>query len=240
MRPLSTTWRRSWSPVRPPYFTSDHHALHPLVAILAEGVVIVRSRAVATLAVSAWLIPMPALAQANTETLVLAPQEAEAHEMSLTLAAVGCSPRRHNNVEGSESIIERDPEPLVGTAAFYRNFEGTFIVLEEYDEELWGHCLAFGWFGGALEPGRYRIRQLSLGTVEAEVGAEDHSFFSMAAIRNEDENSILVIESGTIEIVTIEPGRITGSFDLSGFLLDGATRTDDIAWRGSFRAHAEA
>ncbi len=209
----------------------------PWSRVHAEGRVIPVSRVLATLAISAaWLSPISVLAQANTETAVLSQQEAEAHEMSLTLA-VGCSPLRHNSVAGSESIIERDSEPLVGTAAFYRNIEGTFIVLEEYDEELWGHCLVFGWFGGALEPGRYRIRQLSLGTVEAELDADDHSFFSMAAIRNEEENTILVTESGTIEIVTVAPGRVTGTFDLTGFIIDGTTRTDGVAWRGSFRAH---
>ncbi len=99
-----------------------------------EGLVIPVSRVLATLAIpAAWLSPISVLAQANTETPVVSQQEAEAHQMSLTLA-VGCSPRRHNSVAGSESSIERDPEPLVGTAAFYSNIEGTFVVLEEYDE----------------------------------------------------------------------------------------------------------
>lgn len=155
--------------------------------------------------------------------------------MSLTLA-FACSPRRHNQAAGSESIIERERGPLPGTAVFFRTHEGTFLVLEEYDEELAGHCLVFGWFGSAPESGSYEVRQLAYGTVEAEVDEERHSFYGVGIVRVDDEDSVFVTESGRLELESVAPGRITGSFELSGFLVEGGARTDRVDWSGSFDA----
>lgn len=180
-----------------------------------------------------WLIPAAAFAQVAPSGLT--PEESEAYEMGLELA-FACSPRRHNQATGSESVIQRGPGQLLGTAAYFHSAEGTFLVLEEYDEDLAGHCLVFGWFGGALEPGRYAIDQLAYRTVEAELDAGRHSFFSMSAIRHPDENSILVAESGTLEIVSVGPGTMAGRFELAGFLVDGDARGGDVAWSGTFSA----
>lgn len=178
-----------------------------------------------------WVLPGHVVAQAPP----LSPQDAEAHQMSLTLG-VGCNPRRHNAMEGSESLIERDSGPMSGTAAFYHDIDGTFLVLEEYDEQYNGHCLVFSWWGGPLEPGSYRIRQLSSDVLMAEEEADDHSFFGMSAVRTQTENSVLVIESGALEIDEMAEGAPVGTFTLSGFTVEGEERTDGVTWTGSFRA----
>ncbi|SVB58628.1 uncharacterized protein METZ01_LOCUS211482 [marine metagenome] len=192
------------------------------------------SRAVLGL-VLVWLMPSATHAQLAGDSPTLTSQEAEAYEMSPALG-VGCNPRRHNSIEGSESLIERDAGPLPGTAAFYHNFEGTFIVLEAYDEDFWGHCLVFTWFGGPLSAGSYQINQLAMERLESQLDVQEHAFFSMAALRNPDENPVLVAESGTLDLSTVESGSMTGGFDLTGFLLDGPTRIDDVVWSGTFRA----
>ena len=181
------------------------------------------------------LIPSATYAQLADDSQVLTPQDTEAYEMSPALG-VGCNPRRHNTIEGSESLIERDVGALPGTAAFYHNFEGTFIVLEAYDEDFWGHCLVFTWFGGPLATGSYEISQLAMGTLESQLDAQEHSFFSMAAMRNPDESPILVAESGSLDLSAGESETMTGEFNITGFLLDGPTRIDDVVWSGTFRA----
>jgi hypothetical protein len=47
-----------------------------------------------------------------------------------------------------------------------------------------------------------------------------------------------VVESGTVDIAVGESGRITGTFELRGFLVDGGSSrwTGDAAWAGSFSA----
>ena len=181
------------------------------------------------------LIPSATYAQLADDSQVLTAQDTEAYEMSPALG-VGCNPRRHNTIEGSESLIERDVGALPGTAAFYHNFEGTFIVLEAYDEDFWGHCLVFTWFGGPLATGSYEISQLAMRTLESQLDAQEHSFFSMAAMRNPDENPILVAESGSLDLSAVESETMTGEFNITGFLLDGPTRIDDVVWSGTFRA----
>ncbi len=178
------------------------------------------------------LIPAPGLGQVGG---TFTTGEAEAREMSMSLA-VGCSPRRHNSVPESESVIQRDEGSLIGTATYFTSIDGQFIVLEEYDEELLGHCLVFGWFGGSLEAGSYRIRQLAYATVEQEFAAGDHSFFSMSAVRNAEEDSVFVIEAGTLLIDDMANGGMLGSFDVSGFVVEGRDRRDGVTWTGSFRA----
>jgi hypothetical protein len=159
--------------------------------------------------------------------------------MGLSLASF-CNPQRHRGMGDTESNIQRNASSLVGTASFLRSAEGTFLVLEQYDESMSGHCLVLGWFGGDLAPGRYPIRQLAMSSLEAEVGGEDRSFYGMAAVRAADENSIFVTESGALEIATMDSGGLTGSFELSGFRLDGAARTDGVALTGSFSALEES
>ena len=155
--------------------------------------------------------------------------------MGLTLLSF-CNPQRHRAMGASVSTIEREPAPLVGTASFLRSAEGTFLVLERYDEELAGHCMVLGWFGGDLEPRPYPIRRLAMSALEAEVASEDRSFYGMAAVRTPDENSMFVTESGTLVVSTMDGGGLTGTFQLSGFVLNGAERNDGVALSGSFSA----
>ena len=178
--------------------------------------------------------PSAARAQAGPP---MPPEDAEAQDMSMQLA-FACSPRRHNQATGSESMIERPAGQLLGTAVFFRSIEGTFLVLEEYDDQLTGHCMVLGWFGGDLQPGRFAISRLSYSAMEAEVDTGNHSFFGVSIVRRGEENSLLVTESGSLELVTVEADRITGTFDLTGFTIAGAARTDGVAWRGSFSAVA--
>jgi hypothetical protein len=182
---------------------------------------------------AAMLMPTAALAQAATGP-TLTPEEGEAQQMGLEMA-VACNPRRQGLTEGSESTIRRESDALRGTAIFSRSAQGTFLSLEEYDDALEGHCLVFGWFGGDLAPGSYRISRLAYRTMEEELTSGSRSFFSWGAVRAREENSMLVAGSGTLEIMTVEPGRITGTFELSGFVVDGAARTD-VLWGGSFIA----
>lgn len=154
--------------------------------------------------------------------------------MGLELA-VACNPRRQGLTEGSQSTIRRESDALAGTAILNRSAEGTFLSLEEYDEALEGHCLVFGWFGGDLAPGSYRISRLAYRTMEEDLASGSRSFFSWGAVRAREENSMLVAESGTLEIMTVEQGRITGSFELTGFVIDDGARTD-VVWAGSFSA----
>jgi len=72
--------------------------------------------------------------------------------------------------------------------------------------------------------------------LESQLDVQEHAFFSMAAMRNPDENPVLVAESGTLDLSIVESGSMTGGFDLTGFLLDGPTRIDDVVWSGTFRA----
>jgi len=192
--------------------------------------------AAAGLALStACLVPTPGLAQAAAPRS-LTPEESEAYQMSLTLAG-SCSPSRQVAMGGSESVIRR-PEPLDGTAAFLHSVDGTFLVLERYNESSEGHCLVLGWFGDDLQPGRYTIEELGMGAMEAEVGSGAHSFFGMFAVRSSAESMVFVAESGGVELTTVEPGRVTGRFQLSGFVVQQSNRTRAMTMDGSFTALA--
>lgn len=183
---------------------------------------------------TASLVPPAVVAQAAPTPQSLTPAEAEAYQMSLTLAG-SCSPQRQGEMSGSESVIRR-PEPLAGTAALVQGVEGTFVVLERYSESLEGHCLVLGWFGGPLEPGRYPIQPLATSAVEAEVGTDDHSFYGMFAVRSAAESSVFVADSGSVELATVGPGNVTGTFDVSGFVVERSTRTGTATLQGSFTA----
>lgn len=191
-------------------------------------------RLAASALVALLLVPPPAYSQAGSAP-ALTPQDNEAQQMGLQMA-VACNPRRQGGVVGSESTIRRTADALAGTAIFSRGAEGTFLSLEQYDESLEGHCLVFGWFGGDLAPGRYRITRLSMQAMEEEQASGDRSFYSWGAVRSTGENTMLVAESGTLEILSVEPGKITGSFELGGFLVDGNVRGEGVAWSGSFSA----
>jgi len=183
------------------------------------------------------LIFAPSQAPAQAAPRPLTAAEAEAYQMGLELA-FGCSPRRHGEAAGSESTIRRERDALAGTAAHFRSVDGAYLVLEEYDESLAGHCLVMGWFGGALAPGRHGIGRLAMSTVEDEVASGAHSFFAMAAVRTASENVILVVEAGALDIRSVEGGRVEGTFEVRGFLTDpsGRNRVGDASWSGSFRA----
>jgi hypothetical protein len=185
---------------------------------------------------AACFAPLPAHAQAP-EPRRFTLEESEAYQMSLELA-FACSPYRHRRADGTESTIRRQFDALAGTAIHFRSIEGTYLVLEQYDQELNGHCLVLGWFGGPLEAGLYDVGQLAMSTVEEEVAEGDHSFFGMSLVREPPEDSMLVVESGTLEIATMEGERVAGRFELSGFLADGsgANRLAAATWAGSFSA----
>jgi hypothetical protein len=183
--------------------------------------------------VAALLIPSGARGQAATGTLTR--EEAEAQQMGLQMA-FACNPRRQGELQGSESTVRRASDALAGTAVFSRTAEGTFLSLEQYDEALEGHCLVFGWFGGDYAPGRYAIQQLSMRAMEEEQASGERSFYTWGAVRSTGENSMLMVQSGTIEILTFELGRLIGTFELTGFLVEGSARGADATWSGSFSA----
>jgi hypothetical protein len=184
-----------------------------------------RSFALAALATA--LLPALAVAQA------LSPEEQEAQQMGLQMA-FACSPRRHGEAAGSTSTIRRDAGALAGTAVYFRSIEGTFVALEAYDEALDGHCLVFGWWGGDLEPGTYPVAQLSMRAMEDEEMSGEHSFFSWGAVRATGGMTMIVVESGSLTIDAFGPGSISGSFELTGFVLQGDARGEAIIWAGTF------
>jgi hypothetical protein len=184
----------------------------------------------------ALMMPNPAHAQAD-EPRRLTLEETEAYQMSLELA-FACSPYRHRRADGSQSTIRRSADALAGTAVHFRSIEGTYLVLESYDQELAGHCLVLGWFGGPLATGRYEVGRLAMATVEQEVADDDHSFFGMSAVRLAQENAVFIVHSGMLEIAAMQSDTITGTFEVDGFLVDGsgANRGADVRWAGSFVA----
>ena len=100
-------------------------------------------------------------------------EEGEAHQMGLEMA-FACSPRRHNQAAGSTSTIRQDADALSGTAVYFSSIEGTFVALEEYDQALDGHCLVFGWWGEALQPGAYAVARLASSTMMEEEASGEH------------------------------------------------------------------
>jgi len=186
------------------------------------------SLGLAVLAV-AWL---PTLAAAQSGP-ALSPEEQEAQQMGLEMA-FACSPRRHGEATGSASTIRRGADALAGTAVYFESIEGTFVALEEYDEALDGHCLVFGWWGDELAPGTYPVARLSMRAMEEEEMSGEHSFFSWAAERATGGMTMIVVESGTVTIDAIGPGSITGSFEITGFALQGDTRGETVRWAGTF------
>ncbi|MGD8282033.1 MAG: hypothetical protein PVJ80_04440 [Gemmatimonadota bacterium] len=161
--------------------------------------------------------------------------EREAYDMALQMA-FPCNPGRQAAMTESESLIERAAGPLSGTAALLRTAEGTFLVLEGYDENQAGHCMVLAWFGGELSPGRYPIRRLSMAAMEEEVDSGEHSFFVFSAVRSPNESATFVSGSGSLEIESMDSGTLVGTFELTGFTINSQERQDDIALQGSFRA----
>ena len=107
-------------------------------------------------------------------------------------------------------------------------------MLERYTESNEGHCLVFGWWGDELEPGTFPVARLAMSTMESEEMADSHSFFSWGAIRSSAESVQIVVESGSVTIDEIEPGRITGIFQLRGFTVAGNAKTEGVVWAGTF------
>jgi len=180
-------------------------------------------------------VPAPSFAQAGGGP-ELDPAQAEAYQMGLEMTFV-CNPSRHRTMTTiSSSSITRPGGALPGTATYLRSAEGTFLVLEAYDEEMAGHCMVLAWFGGDLEPGRYQIRRLAMDAMEEEVAAPSHSFFTLGAVRSPEESSVLVADSGTLSLDAIDDGTVKGSFDVTGFVVEGGARTDGVTWQGTFTA----
>lgn len=186
---------------------------------------------------AATAVPASIQAQAGAGGPALSEEEVEALQMGQELGFM-CNPQRHRGMVGggSESLIQRDAGDLPGTAVFARTAEGTFLVLEGYDEAQAGHCTVLGWFGGELASGSYEIRRMSMAAMEEEVQTDRHSFFTFSAVRAPGESSVLVTESGTLEVESLDAGRLTGTFTLSGFVIESGARTDGVDMQGSFSA----
>lgn len=165
----------------------------------------------------------------------MTPPETEAYELGLEMSFL-CSPERHSAIPESESVIERSAGDLPGTAAFVRSFEGTFLVLEAYDQNQAGHCLVLAWFGVELDPGRYPVERLGMATMEEQVASEEHTFFTFSAVRAATESATFVTDSGSVEIEAMDRGTVTGSFELAGFTINTQERVDDVVLEGSFTA----
>src|SRR5689334_1058725 len=112
-------------------------------------------------------LPTSLRAQGPPAAAALTPEEREAQDMGLQMA-FACSPRRHGLATGSSSTIQGEPAPLSGTAVYFSSIEGTFVALEQYNDQLDGHCLVFGWWGDTIAPGTYPITQLSMRAMEEE------------------------------------------------------------------------
>jgi hypothetical protein len=192
----------------------------------------------AVLVLTAMLcLPWPVASQAPAAGPQMTPAEREAYDMSLQMAFV-CNPQRHVRMTSSESTITRAAGSLEGSASYLRSAEGTFLVLEGYNENQAGHCLVFAWFGGDLQPGSYEIRQLSMTGMEEEVGTPEHSFFTFSAVRAPDESATLVTQDGTLEVEVVAQDRVTGHFQLNGFTVNSQERVDGVTLEGSFSARA--
>jgi len=193
-------------------------------------------QALVAVVLAALLAPGRASAQAAAPRRLTA-EEAEAYQMGMQLI-FACSPYRHRRAQGSESTIRRPSDALAGTAVHFSSIEGTYLVFEQYDQELNGHCLVIGWFGGELEPGRHDLAPLAMDAVEAEIDSGDYAFYGVSLVRNATENTVLIVDSGTLDITAMENGRITGSFEVSGFLSEsnGASRVGEATWSGTFVA----
>jgi hypothetical protein len=94
----------------------------------------------------------------------------------------------------------------------------------------------FGWFGGELAPGRYAIGQLSMRAMEEEQASGQRAFYTWGAVRSTTENAMVLTSSGMLEILTVETGRVTGTFELMGALVEDNVRTREVSWSGSFSA----
>jgi len=191
------------------------------------------TRQVSTLALLALLLPAGSLA--GQEPPALPPQDAEAYGMSESMQ-FGCSPQRAARVPESQSVIEGGQVPLIGTAAFFLQDEGMFLVLEDYADDGSRHCLVFAHFGSPPAPGRYAVKKLARRTAEAEATTERRAFFGVFGYRTDTEAAMLVFESGFVEIAPSEPDQLTGTFHVEGFMVDGADRRDGVVRHGSFSA----
>jgi hypothetical protein len=187
-----------------------------------------------TLLLGALLSSPGCLSAQATAGSTLTREEQEAQQMGIEMA-FACSPRRHGLATGSTHTIASDPAPMSGTAVYISTIEGTFVALEEYDDQLDGHCLVFGWWGDAIEPGTYPIARLSYQAMQEEEMAGEHSFFSWGAVRANNGMSMVLVESGSVTIESFAAGGIAGSFELTGFALDGNAKGNALTWSGSFR-----
>ena len=188
-----------------------------------------RSTAAVLLVAGAFSTPLAA----QSTGPALTAEEQEAQMMGLEMA-FACSPRRHGEAAGTTSTIRRETDALAGTAIWFRSIEGTFLALEEYDEALDGHCLVFGWWGDELAPGTYPVARLAMRAMEEEETSGEHSFYAWGAVRTTGENVMIVVESGSLTIETVEQGRFTGTFEIGGFVVQGSSKSDPVRWAGSF------
>jgi hypothetical protein len=189
------------------------------------------ARLSAAVALAAAVLSTHLEAQATGPALSAAEQEAQAMGLQMAFA---CSPRRHGEATGTTSTIRRESDALAGTAVYFRSIEGTFVALEEYDAALNGHCLVFAWWGDELAPGTYPVARLAMSAMEEEETSGEHSFYAWGAVRTTGENVMIVVESGSVTLETIEPGRFSGSFEIDGFAVVGSAKGSAVRWAGTF------
>lgn len=183
----------------------------------------------------AGLLPRTAGAQEDAEPTLL-PADAEAYEITQNFQ-YGCNPQRWAKVAGSESRIDNDPAPLVGRASVWLEKGALFLVLDQYNGDGSRHCVVLTRRGGPPVAGRYAVGRVSASLLEqTEPRPEGEPFYGTFALRDEAHASLLVVDSGFVEVTASGPGTITGTFMMAGFAIDGAERTDGVVRRGSFRA----
>ena len=166
----------------------------------------------------------------------LNPSDAEAYEMSQSFQ-FGCNPRRPAQAASSESVVFMDSKELMGTASFYLEDEGMFLVLESYREDGSMHCAVFAFFGKVPGPGQYNVGKLNKSQLEAEATSDTKSIYAMFVRVDAKRRALFVVESG---LVSIHPpaveGKLKGGFELYGFTIEGEKRSDRVLLEGSFKA----
>ncbi len=165
----------------------------------------------------------------------LSPADSEAYDITQNLQ-FGCKPQRWAKSEGSESRIENRPQPLTGRASLVLENDEIFLVLEQYNEDGSLFCAVLTRRGVRPPAGRYAVGRVSAGLFEQTEPMANEPFYGMFAFRDATHASLLVVDSGFVELTTSESGKVTGSFELAGFAIDGAQRTAGVVRRGSFTA----
>jgi len=165
----------------------------------------------------------------------LSPADSEAYDITQNLQ-FGCKPQRWARAQGSEASIESAPRPLTGRASLVLENDEIFLVLEQYNDDGSLFCAVLTRRGVRPPAGRYAVGRVSASLFEQTAPLANEPFYGMFAFRDATPASVRVVDSGFVELTASEPGKVTGSFELVGFAIDGAERTDGVVRRGSFTA----